>query len=359
MPSALLDESDGEVRVSAENISELESLMGQLSVNCDKLKTEYLYFWSPVGLQDEQDLAYAYVYTYYKLLSENAGGLILSTERLDTSMSLRLLFESMKYIDTQMGLDKNGDVLSAFGQSDWSSFIPRLKLDELDERTVFVNENYKNTPMPVVGSYVLWNAQQGRGVYDWYSGKDALSVERITEIDRVLSVNMVPSPEQKGYSALVYTFSLKEVISAVDMFSFDIWIDGERGEEYELVFELCGKSASSEVVARIRSGVRTTIYLATEEIGRSDAVGNLRVIAKPINGDAPYSLRLMKLSAHSSKMNDERLAKEITDIRLESLDNAKAQKQEPLISWQGGVVLVVFLLFVGMVVVVTLARKSE
>ena len=47
MPSALLQEEVEEKRVSAENIGELEGLIDQLSANCDKLKTEYLYFWAP------------------------------------------------------------------------------------------------------------------------------------------------------------------------------------------------------------------------------------------------------------------------------------------------------------------------
>lgn len=359
MPSELAKVSEGK-RVSAENIYELESLLTSLSREYGVVKTGYFYYWAPIEDADIRALNSAYVYTYYKLFAENASGFILSTENLKTSRETAVLFSTAKYIDSQLGVDKNGDVLVDFDQSDWAAFIPGLRLDRLPRRTILSQKEYSTPSSLITGSYTLWGENQGRGTYEWYAGPGSeLTLREDEEQRRILTAVVAPQEEQLGFSKLVYSFSFEEIINVVDMLSVDICVEGEKGSRYRLAIEVCGEQASGEVLAEVESGVPTTVYLSTAALDDGDSVKSLRIISVPLGEETPYEVQVKKLALHSSQLNGEELEQKITDWRREQLERIEKEKAQAGVSLQSGMVLVALLLCVSVIIVVAVARKKD
>ena len=360
IPSVL---SDGEVNaevMSADSIDNFESSLRLLSSAYGRMKEGYFYYWVPENGVDDQMLVNAYICTYYRLTAEDAVCVILSTERLSEETDLEALFDTVKYMDTQVGFDRNSDLLLALGESEWASFMPWMDPLTLAERNIFVYEDHTVPPTEVFGSYVLWDSQQGRSVYDWYVGADgSLSVKDVETLGRVLVAQLTPSEKQVGYSEIIYAFSAEEIMSVVDMLSVDVFVDGPAGQNYKLIFEICGDKSSCEVSAVVESGVRTTVYLSTLKLDKSDHIRNIRIFSAPIEGHDEYSLCIGQLAAHSSSLDDDSLELEIIRTRLASVADDSDERGSRDSVWQGGALLVALLLCVSAFIVIALSRKGE
>lgn len=360
VPDRLLSENVDADVVSAENIDGFKTLFQSLSSTYGRIKDGYLYYWMPESGLGADRLSDAYVYTYYKLSVEGAAGVILSTERLGTETELESLFDTVKYVDTQWGLEKNAATLSAFGESEWTALIPHWEPSTVAKRNVFVYEDYTVPSSDIQGSYILWDYRQGRSTYDWKTyGGGSISVEDVDSYGRALVARLTPSSAQAGYSELIYAYSATEIMSAVDMLSVDILIDGGEGQSYQLIFEICGDRSSCVVSATVESGVSATVYLSTLRLDKNDPVRNIRIFSAPTEGNEEYRLCVGRLAAHSSSLDDEALEKENVRTRLASATEEEDGVNTHSAVWQGGVMLLVVLLCVSAFIVFALARKGE
>lgn len=360
IPDALLGDKGNAEVMSAEIIDNFESSLQWLSSTYGRIKDGYLYYWAPEGGVDDQMLMNAYIYTYYRQTAKDASCVILSTENLGKKTDFEALFDTVKYMDTQMGLNRNSGLLLDLGESEWASLMPWLDPLTLVKRNMFVYVDHSIPSAEAFGSYVLWDSQQGRSVYDWYVGADgSLSVKDVETLGRVLVARLTPSEKQAGYSEVIYAFSADEIMSVVDMLSVDVFVDGSAGQSYQLIFEICGDASSCEVSAVVESGVHMTIYLNTLKLDESDRIRNIRIFSVPAEGYDEYSLCIGQLAAHSNTLDDDSLEKEILRMRLTSTANDSGEATSHVSAWQGGALLISLLLCVSAFVVIALSRKGE
>lgn len=356
----MLEDCDGADAVGVSDVENLEAALKLLSTAYGRLERGYIYYWAPNGNAGETTLLNDYVYTYYSLASTDAASMVLSTERLNEQIDVVLLFDTFKYINTQQGFDKNSLTLSDYGAQSWEELIPGFDAQRIVERNVYVYGDYQVPSSDVSGSYILWDHQQGRSIYDWGKGigEVSLSVEDVDPMGRVLVADMTPSADQAGYSEVIYAYSADEIMSVVDMLSVDIMIDGEEGQLYTLIFEICGDQSSCEVSAEVESGARTMVYLSTLKLDKSDHIRNIRMICAPRESEASYRLCIGQLSAHSNSLNDKALEQAIVEARLESMtEKDMTVKQNRGV--QTAAVVAVLMLCIGAFVLIAMAKREE
>ncbi len=331
IPGVLMGETSSPNVFSAENIEALTVLLQFLEKKYECIKDSYLYYWMPEDSVRIQTLCYSYVYAYYRLSTAGATAMVLSTENLG-GKEIEQLFDTVKYIDTQLGEVKNKAILDTFKIDEWGEVIPGFDFDKVQTRNVFVYENYKMSSGDLKGRYIMWDYQQGRSIYDWYADKTTrLTVKDVEKFGRVLVASITPKAEQAGYSEIIYDYSADEIMSVVDMLSMDVAIDGESGTEYKVIFEICGDHSSCEVSATISSGEKVTVYLSTLKLDKNDSVRNIRVFSAPIESDAAYEIYIENLAAHSNSLDDESLAQAIVEAKLNSTttpDDAEKSKDD-------------------------------
>ena len=358
MPARISETFDS-TKAFVDNLSEWENTLTLLAKRYGLLHETYLYRWSPDKSISVEDLSRAYVYSYYKLTAGQAASFILNPDGIEDAAILRSLFKTVKYVNTQLGKPSNQEILFGLGAISWSELIPGI-----DEREVLTQNLYlyKTPTFPVSsirGSYVMWDYQQGRSVYDWFASTDCSS-PRVDDVEGMGRGLVVTVTGEEACSEIVYSYSANEIMGVVDMLSVDIMILGEEGQTYDLAFEVCSDNSSCLVNAELESGKRTTLYISTLQLDKSDRVRNIRFFTSPtVYEGEPYQLCVGHLSAHSNSLDDEDLEKAILGARLASMDEPEMQEdpQEP--AWQLTVGLIILLLVVSAAIVVTLARRND
>lgn len=344
----------------SKSIFAFESLEKDLADAYERIEEGYLYYWIPYELSSEI-ASHIYTYMYYRSFFGNAAAFILSTEDLGEAVEWEALFETVKYIDTNKGIGRSAETLKLFEVDQWTTLIPSFNLLSLAKRQAYIYETYDKPPFRTVGRYVMWDHQQGRSIYDW-SLKTAgtLAVSDVKAMGRALVAELTPDEKQGSYSELLYAYSANEVMSVVDMLSVDLMILGQEGGTYKLIFEICGDTSSAEVTAYLEHGVKTTVYLNTLELGHGEHVRNIRIFSAPAEGEAPYSLCIERLAAHSTSLGDDELKEAIKAARLAALSGeGRGQEKTDSLSTAMKVFLLVLAVGISTVILVALNRRSE
>ena len=345
-------------RVSVDNLAEWETSLGLLSRRYGSICENYLYCWTPSGALSEKMLSAAYVYSYYKLATGKAASFVLQPDGIEDTAVLRSLFETVKYVNTQEGKNKNREILFDLGAISWSELIPGINEKSLVTRNIYVYKTYSIPASSIRGSYVMWDHQQGRSVYDWFASSDcsSLHVEDVEGMGRALVTTVTG---EEVCSEIVYNYSADEVMGAVDMLSVDLMILGETGRSYEIAFELCGEKSVCLVNATVESGKRTTIYISTLQLDKSDSVRNIRLITAAEMQGEPYQICIGHLSAHSNHLTDAELEEAILEARLSSMEQIDEIEEPKSVEWQLIAGLTVLILLVSAAIVFTLAKRND
>ncbi len=359
LPAALTGDQADSGEISPDNIEPMDILLEVLQEKYGRLATRYLYYWAPEPVLNGEVLINAYAYTYYKLLSGSAAGVILSTEHLSPTLSAGLL-ETVKYIDTQVGFNKNAPVLKAFDVASWEELIPQLDSAKIIKRNVFVYENGRNPADDLRGKYVMWDHQQGRSLHDWYESHGTiLSVADKGALGRVLVADFKPEALNCGVGEIIYAYSADEIMSVVDMLSVDLTALGEAGRQYTVILEVCGDKSACEVRATVESGISTMVYLNTLKLDKTDPIRNIRIFSAPTEGDEPYSLCIRQLVAHSNTLDSEALEQAVIKARLSAMQGGSLESKENPASAQAVFLLLAMLLSVSAVILVALAKRPQ
>jgi len=343
-----------------EEIREFEQMKDEIADEYGRIDDGYLYYWIPRSLSSEM-IPHVYTYMYYRSVFTKASAFILSTEKLTDGVAWEALLETVKYIDTNKGIGRSSESLKALGADQWASLIPSFNLLALSRRQAYIYETYAVPPSSALGSYVMWDHQQGRSIYDWSLGTEGtLVVSDVDNMGRALVATLTPDPLQAGYSEIIYAYSADEIMNAVDMLSVDLMALGKEGETYKLILEICGDTASAEVTAYLRHGVRETVYLNTLDLGRDEHIRNIRIFSAPVEGDSPYSLCIERLAAHSTSLDDEALGEAVREARLATMEgDVDATENNAGLSTPLKIFLATLILSISVIILVSLARRSE
>ena len=360
LPKLLSKETVEETRVSADNLAEWEATLQLLSRRYPSLYEKYLYYWQPDGKLSPEELSRAYVYTYYKLSMGTAAGFILAPDENESVETLRSLFETVKYVNTQLGKSRNQEILFEIGAISWEELIPGIDENALIERNVYISKTYSIPAFLVHGSYVMWDYQQGRSVYDWFASTDCSSLY-VKDVDGMGRALVATVTGEEACSEVIYSYSADEIMGVVDMLSIDIMVLGEPGSRYNLTFEVCGDSSSCVVNAEVESGKKETVYISTLRLDKNDRIKNIRLFSVPVSGvSEAYQLCVEQLSAHSTSLSDEALEKAILSARLSSITEGTEPSEKPeKKATQLTAGLIILILFVSAVIVFTLAKRND
>ena len=359
MPRLMREDELDITRASVDNLEEWETTLGILSKQYETMDEEYMYFWTvDESFLDSDTLSAAYVYSYYALATGKAASFVIRPDGIEDVAVLRSLFETVKYVNTQEGQNKNREILFDLGAISWSELIPGVNEKALVTRNIYVYKTYSIPASSIKGSYVMWDYQQGRSVYDWFASADCtdLRVEDVMGMGRALVTTVAGNAI---CSELVYNYSADEIMGAVDMLSVDVMILGEEGKSYEIAFELCGESSACLVNATVKSGERMKVYISTLQLDESDRVRNIRLFTAGDEQGTPYQICIGHLSAHSNDLSDTELETAILAARLsarEQMDEAETSKGA---AWQLKAGITVLLLAVSAAIVLTLAKRSD
>ena len=359
VPSVLVGETDEKDVLSAERMEMLESELSLVRSSYSCMKNGYLYYWEPVGEIGDDILESAFLYTYYKMTTGKADAFIFSVRQLSGATDFVRLFETVRYVDTQLGAAKNSEAAKRFGVTDWSTCIPKLNMDAVATKEIFVSDNALTPDSNMRGRYVMWDARQGRNIYDWYADSDSrLTVEDVAGYDRVLTAR-APS-KSNVYTEILYAYSAEGVMKVVDMLSVDVLVEGEKGETYEVLFEIGGENAISEAVAYVPAGEKITVFLSTLDLDRNDPVRSIRMFWRSEGGNAPYSVCVSNLVAHSADLDHDSLAEEIRMAGRSEIDNRYEDDGFVETSrMRSGFLLVAVVFLVSAVIVILLAKRNE
>ena len=358
MPSRI-SKSFNPTRAFVDNLSEWEDTLALLSKRYGLLHGAYFYRWSPSKEISAEDLSRAYVYSYYKLTAGWAASFILNPDGIEETATLRSLFKTIKYVNTQIGKTSNQEILFGLGAISWSELIPGIDEREVLTRNLYLYKTHTFPVSSIRGSYVMWDYQQGRSVYDWFASTDCSS-PRVDDVEGMGRGLVVTATGEEACSEIVYSYSANEIMGAVDMLSVDVMILGEEGKAYDLAFEVCSDRSSCLVNAELESGKRTTLYISTLQLDKNDRVRNIRFFVSPtVYEGKPYQLCIGHLSAHSNSLDDEDLEKAILSARLAAMDEPKLRENPRESTWQLTAGLVILLLVVSAAIVVTLARRND
>ena len=346
------------IRASVDNLEEWEDALSLLSKRYESVRDKYLYTWTPDGSLTAESLSAAYVYSYYKLATGQAAGFILHPEKIEGVATLRSLFETVKYINTQEGKNRNREILFDLGAISWSELIPGVNEKSMVTRNVYVYKTYSIPASSIRGSYVMWDHKQGRSVYDWFASADC-STLRVEDVEGMGRALVTTVSGEAICSEIVYNYSADEIMGAVDMLSVDVMILGEEGRTYELAFELCGETSSCLVNATAKSGERMTVYISTLQLDKSDSVRNIRLFTAGEEQEEPYQICIGYLAAHSNNLSDAELEEAILEARLSSMETVDDEEAPRGSAWQLTAGLAVLILFVSAAIVFTLAKRSD
>lgn len=359
LPGRLAEDETDLTRVFADNLAEWEDTLSVLAKRYDTIREQYFYCWRPSGDLSAEALSAAYVYTYYKLAAGQAAGLILDPDDIEDVSKLRSLFETVKYINTQLGRSRNQTILFDFGAIAWSELIPGFSESQVVTRRVYIYKTYSIPASSIRGSYVMWDHQQGRSVYDWFASNDCSSV-RVDDVEGMGRALVTTITGEHACSEIVYSYSADEIMGVVDMLSMDVMILGEAGHTYDLVLEVCGDTSSCLVNASVESGKKTTIYISTLQMDKNDRVRNIRLFTVPTEYDeGEYRLCIGHLSAHSNNLDDAELEEAILSARLLAREENGDREGSPQGEWRLTAGLAVLILVVSAAILVTLAKRNE
>lgn len=360
LPARLSETPAEATRVFADNLSEWEATLQLLSKRYDALYGEYFYYWNPAGSLSSEALSAAYVYSYYKLSAGAAAGFILDPDNIEDAGTLRSLFETVKYVNTQTGKSKNREILFGLGAVSWAELIPGINENELITRDIYLYKTYSIPASSIRGSYVMWDYQQGRSVFDWFASSDCSSL-RVDDVDGMGRALVATVTGKEACSEVVYGYSADEIMGVVDMLSIDIMIAGEPGHRYNLTFEVCGDKSSCVVNAEVESGKKETIYISTLQLNENDRVKNIRLFSAPVSNDPEsYLICVGQLAAHSTSLHDEALEKAILGARISAVDAEDEVSEAPEGKTRrltAGMILL--LLVVSAAIVFTLAKRND
>ena len=337
-----------------------ESVEKDLADTYGRIEEGYLHYWIPHEMSAET-VPHIYTYMYYKSFFSTAAAFILSTEELDENVEWESLFETVKYIDTNKGIGRSAETLTLLGVEQWTALIPSFNLLSLARRQAYIYETYDEPPFRAMGSYVMWDHQQGRSIYDWsLKTEGSLAVSDVKAMGRALVATLMPDEKQIGYSELVYAYSASEVMSVVDMLSIDLMVLGQEGGTYKLIFEISGDTSTAEVTAYLQHGIKSTVYLNTLDLDRSEHIRSIRIFSTPVEGEESYSLCIERLAAHSTTLEDEALEEAVKTARLEALAGVgKEQGKADSFSNAMKAFLLVLAVGISVVILVALSRRSE
>ena len=357
LPTIIRESNDSAAHVSVDNVSEWKAQMDVLAEEYDCYMQEFIYCWHPTADLSETEFLGAYVYSYYKMHTLGAYSMVVAPAAMDDAGDVKVLFDMIKYIDTQLGETKTQLIAELIGVSSWWELLPGFYATSVVNKRTYVYDTALMPSSSLRGEYVMWDYQQGRSVYDWSASADCTSL-LVRDADGIGRSLVTETSGDALSSEIVYAFSANEIMGVVDMFSIEVLVDGDREATYDLIFEVCGDQSSCVSKAQVRGGERTTLYVSTLHLDMSEHVRNIRLISFPAEENEGYKICISRLSAHSNTLNDRDLEDAVVEAKLEALGTGHDPVQQKNISGLG-VGIVIFVLCLSALIILMLSKRTE
>ncbi len=310
----------------ADNLSEFENMLKQLSKYSESVPSAYIYHWTPDLHESETEISAEYIYNYYSVMfSEMSSAFVLSLPSTeDGRKSAAGLSYLMKFIDTTKNITGSLclSALTVFDAESWKDIVPSFDDDKIVYRNFYEVKPFDMLPDNIKGRYSLWDFSNAFGTLDWLSGSgcDSLQLEGASNGGKALCAELYTDGSVSSYSDIVYRFEYPEKVTLMPYLGFELSVDdGGAGNRYEIMIVVGGNGHRIESKRLIVGGRTENIYVSTFAMSELSEMDQIRICVRAVDAKAEdadvIKLRLNSVTAYSDRYGNSGLADRIEKAR--------------------------------------------
>ena len=311
--------------INVNTLKEYESFVANLQKKYVNAPMGHIYLWQISESTAGNELAVSYVYSYYKLFSSNNAFSFAVSFDGCTLEAFEQIAKTVKYIDTEKGIDICNGLLEVLGVSSWNEIVSIPEKEKLILRSVYETQGEIEINKTGVFSYFDFSAGD---INYWWGTSNSVLIKSDREADGKRALKQVISkPQGALHSDLLCMYEYEENFSYTPVLMFELKIDdGEnKGALYEIGINIGTQGTSVEKKFTVRSGEVNELWLDMREFNKNNAAKYIKISTRSINGTADqYSLWLYDISGYSDLYDNDNLRELIEAERLKIRDLVSA-----------------------------------
>ncbi len=337
-----------------DRISDFEKMLKRISSYSKSAPEKYMYCLSFAYSEDLFAPA-EYICNYYGVLfSDMANGFVLSLSE-DTAGRelLNELSYLIKYIDTDINreLILSRPALDYFDAESIEALFENFDADKLKYRKYAECETEDKLPDTIKGSYDIIDFSSSLDTGSWLCGSGCSKLYIDTSFGKRTLGAVLGHGEVGEYSEIIYPLAYDEDISVMPYITFFMEIDdGGAEDKYELQVILGGEGNRIEAEKKVNGGENIDFIIRTADTEALKKAEYVKIRVRKQNGEGSFTLKLDKVTAHSTALSSSALEAEILDMRSAFKENENTS--EAVSEVNEDIIIAVVLLIIPAVAIV-------